>query len=199
MTFRPFFCHCLPIISICRRDHSTPSVLFDDSGPFMSVYFKSHQIYEPFAAFWWLLFNHGNPVCILPHQGDMTGLESRSYAETIRLIDEWTKYDMPKESPSYSVVSSSASVSPQVSSPSYSICRKVRDSDDYIGACPSQAMSGSDFDIYSQAPPFVHIIGGEVVFWLFGRVYKFDGLGSKLTHGPPTLMWGCYDDSVVIG
>ena len=57
---------------------------------------------------------------------------------------------------------------------------------------------GSDFDIHSQAPPYVHIVGGEVVFWLFGRVYKFDGMGSKVTRGLPTLMWGC-DDTVIIG
>ena len=78
----------------CRRDNAAPSTLFCTEGVFQHVSFQSSW-HAGVTGMWWLLTQRGVPVCLLPATADMSRLESRSWAETVALVDHWVGYSPP--------------------------------------------------------------------------------------------------------
>jgi len=133
----------------CRRDHKKASYLFDKDGIFSSISFRD-DIYSPFASFLWLFLSIGYPVCVLSDRADMSGLESRSWGETVSLVDEWTGYESP-----------------------YKESRRTETSQVMILKDNKVAFNVNEIES--------HIVGGEMVYWFLGRLYKFDGMRAKVS------------------
>ena len=151
----------------CRRSHTEKSVLFDQSGAFDKISFKSASDWDSmFLSFLWLLFYVGNPICELPNPGDLSALESRSWAETVTLIDEWTSY---KASPN----------------PALRLFEN------------SQVLTLNVVNYPNPSPPEVHLVGGEIVWWWFGRIHKSDGVVSKFSITKYGQLWFQIDDTKI--
>lgn len=137
----------------CRRGNLSPSYLFDEEGVFSTVSFHTSG-FSFLDAFMWLMFSYGDPICILPSTQDFSGLESRLWKETIALIDKWTNYDTD-----------------------YSSQRSK-----YTSAVLVDHSNNYDCEPYidDSFQYHIHLVGGEIIYQLFGRIYKFDGFRSNI-------------------
>jgi len=134
----------------CRRGDPRPSVLFDGKvGTYQDVQFGS-SLAAGILGLWWLATMQGTPICVLPSACDFSGLQSRYWHETAKLIDEWTGYTSP-----------------------FPLLRCQHSSQ--LLACSPGHDNGE-----AVAPLAAHVIGGEVVYWFFGRLVKFDGYRGKV-------------------
>ncbi len=148
----------------CRRDNGLPSRLFDKDGVFQSVYLSSSSWAGGLIAVLWLLTGRFTPVCILPSAYDFSGLESRSAAETLRLIDSWTEF-----------------------TPVDAGLRELWSSQLLCHPTESDAKAPA-----ANATVEHHLVGGEIVYWFGGRLYKFDGFrGKRSCRHKRALCGGC--------
>jgi len=155
----------------CRRGNERSSHLFDSKGIFQNISFNSSWK-APFLASWWLATRKGVPICILPDPADMSGLESRSWSETVALIDEWTRFRSPHK-------------------------RQRRRKSSFI-----MTMNNGDESItplLDSSPIGSHVVGGEIVYVFLGHLYKFDGYRGKVSTTAPFRATLCVEiNSVVV-
>ena len=87
----------------------------------------------------------------------MSGLESRSSAETIALVDQWTGFSPPAGAPRLARTWPSSST---------------------LHAMPSDPTPGPEHRCSIEH----HIVGGEVAYWLCGVLFKFDGARGRASR-----------------
>ena len=135
----------------CRRNHDEPSILMTKQGIFQQISFQESWIYS-LRSLVWLVTLKGAPICILPDPSDFSGLSSRKWVETIDLIDAWSGYKSP---------------SPEIRRKWSSMV--MADHPDK----GEESINGVSVE--------THIVGGEIVYSLFGYFYKFDGYLGKVS------------------